>query len=364
MEFESDIAQKVVETCLRIKPEEIVYIESWHHTMPMAEELALACIGVGAIPSIRVNTDKLIVKAYNEIPEEVLRKTPKDLLAIYEHISAFIDLGGPEDPNIFDQMKPEGMNATAEAFQPLEEIVRKRSIRSVFISLGNCTPQRAKKYGIDYQGWMESIKEALSVDYEQLSMKGNYLAKVLADSKTVHVTSPSGTDLKFELMDRPIRISDGIIDDEDLRIGTLSTDLPTGLVSVAPDENSAHGTVIFPNMALWGKVIKNQKWVFENGKLVNYQADKNDQVFDEMIASAKGAKDRIASFGIGINPKARPTNIGLLDWMVEGVVSIGVGENLKMGGTNDSTFQWSGTLLDANVELNGIPIIQNGKFTG
>jgi aminopeptidase len=317
MELERELAQKVVQTCLRIRPGEIVHIETWQHTLSLAEEVTLACARAGARTSIQLLTDRLFSEILGNFPDETLKVAPKDMISAYEHVDALINLGGPEDPDVFDQAKPEKMNALADAFQPLNEVIRRRKIRTLNMQLGNCTPHRARKYGIDYQGWLESMMEALSVDFRQLSKRGSQLARKLSNCKNVHITTPSGTDLAFELVGRPGRVLDGIIDEADLEIGAYEIELPTGSVVLAPDEYSASGSVVIPTMPFWGMVVKDQRWVFENGRLVEHHARENGQMFEEMLSTSKGDKDRFGLFGIGINPGADPTEIGLMNWIVE-----------------------------------------------
>ncbi len=52
-------------------------------------------------------------------------------------------------------------------------------------------------------------------------------------------------------------------------------------------------------------------------------------------AEGTGAKDRFASFGIGLNKKLLPGSLNSV--YAEGVVSFGIGDNKDFGGDNEST---------------------------
>jgi len=75
---------------------------------------------------------------------------------------------------------------------------------------------------------------------------------------------------------------------------------------------------------------------------------------------AKGDKDRIGSLSLGINLGAR---FGFnIDPLVSGAVSIGIGENRQLGGENSTDFSLMCTLSNATVELDGAPIVKNGRL--
>jgi leucyl aminopeptidase (aminopeptidase T) len=361
-EFEKELAVKLVRTCLRIKPDDEVLIDTFAHTIGLAEAIALECYRVGAIPAIHLDTDDLFRSMLSEIPVQNLSKTPQHLLAAYDAVDATIFLGGPQDPNVFDAAPPEKESAFDTAFKPLWDRGRELSIRGAFLTLGICTPQRAGKYGVDFERWHEVMTAALAVDLDKLTAKGAEVAAALGGARTVRITAPGAVDLTFQLGERWVSVEDGIIDEEDLEHGVRWTDLPTGYVSVAPLETSANGTVAFPATAIWGKVVRNPRWTFRDGQLDGFEADENADVFEAFLAGATGDKDRLGEFGIGINPKAEPVGAGLMDWIADGAVSIGIGNNLDIGGQNDSTFSWRETLTDATVELDGELLLREGQW--
>lgn len=361
-EFEKELAVKLVRTCLRIKPDDEILIDTFAHTVGLAEAISLECYRAGAIATIRLDTDDLFRSMLSEIPAQNLSKTPQHLLAAYDALDATVFLGGPEDPSVFDAGPPEKQTAWANADKPLWDRGRELKIRSAFLALGMCTRQRAEKYGVDFEHWHEVMTAALAVDLNVLAAKGGEVAAALGGARTVRVTAPGAIDLTFQLGERRVPVEDGIIDEDDLEHGVRWTDLPTGYVSVAPLETTANGTVAFPATAIWGKVVKNPRWTFKGGRLDAFAADENGDVFEAFLAGSTGDRDRLGEFGIGINPKAEPVGAGLMDWIADGAVSIGIGNNLDIGGQNDSTFSWRETLTGATVELDGELLLRDGEW--
>ena len=76
--------------------------------------------------------------------------------------------------------------------------------------------------------------------------------------------------------------------------------------------------------------------------------------------NGSGDKDKIAYFGIGFNPKAE---VGYLNNNVAyGAVSIGIGGNEFLGGSNKASFTYVGTIEGATVKTGGKTIVREGRI--
>ncbi|MEE9173613.1 MAG: aminopeptidase, partial [Thermoplasmata archaeon] len=263
---------------------------------------------------------------------------------------------------IFDEMPPEKMSAMGEADKPFSDKSLERKIRGAGIDVGQVTPQRAEKYGLDFEAWSASVWEALGADLNEISKRGNDLVQRLENATEARVTAKNGTDVRFELGGRKALLADGIVDAQDIEKGSLFANLPAGEVSIAPGETTANGRVVFDRLALWGKVLTNVQWEFQDGRIESYAVGANQDTWDRFYGSATGDKDRIASLSIGLNPRGRPLDLNLTDSFLAGSVGIGIGGNHYLGGASESTFGWSGNILGATVELDGTEIVANGRL--
>jgi len=146
-----------------------------------------------------------------------------------------------------------------------------------------------------------------------------------------------------------------------MKMGSYDAALPAGSVTVAPAETSANGIVGFDlPIPQVGVLIQGLSWSFKNGKLTTFTATKNVKPTKDWWAKARGTKDRIASLSFGINPQAR---YGFLNnAIVQGAVSIGIGDNRFIGGKNNSDYGFEGTLSKATVKLDKKPFIRRGKL--
>lgn len=341
----------------------MVLIETWQHTINLASDIALECYRVGARPLITLMTDRLWWKALDEIPEQYFRKTPRHVLNAVESVTVWIGLGGPEDPTRFREVPSSRLEPFFEGEKAVADKYIERKIRAIEVLLGHVTPQRAKAYGFDYDRWLKNAEDAINVDYSKMTQLGNKIANQLQRGSKVRLTSKLGTDLKFEITKRPVHVQDGVVDEEDIRRGLVSTQLPSGKVEVPPIEESARGTIIFDiPRALKGRLIQELQFTFEKGRVKEFHAKKYADVFREVFESTLGEKDKIGQFAIGLNPRVEligyPT-----DELALGTATIGIGANKGIGGRNDSSLVFSGTITKPTIEVDGSTIMVDGKLT-
>ncbi len=356
------VAKRVVHTSLRVREDDMVLIEAWQHTMDLASDIALECYKAGAKPMITLMTDRLWWNTLREIPERYLRKTPRHVLNAVDSVSVWIGLGGPQDPSKWRDIPSTRMEPLFEGEKPVLDKAFDRKVRTADVLLGDVTPQRARTYGFEYNHWLKVTEDAIRVDYPKLNELGRRVANRLERGSRIHLTSNSGTDLKFEIARRPVHIQDGIIDQDDIQRGLVSTQIPSGKVEVPPIEDTAQGTVVFDTpRALKGRMVGDLRLSFVKGAIVEFHAKKFEEVFREVLDSTQGDKDKIAQFAIGINP--RMELIGYTtDDLVLGTATIGVGANRGIGGRNDSSFSFAGTINKPTVEVDGYTMMADGKI--
>src|SRR2546425_4336464 len=107
-------------------------------------------------------------------------------------------------------------------------------------------------------------------------------------------------------------------------------------------------------------MIRNLRFTFSGGRLVDYKADKNVEAFANYFKASSGEKDRIGSLTIGLNPRASYLG-GFVDHFVAGAVTIGLGGNQDIGGANRSSFDFGATLQKASVTADGMRVVEAGE---
>ena len=356
------IASRIVNECLRVKADEQVNIYSFQHTTDYASSIALEVEKAGGVSQMILETD-MFFWGYlsNDMPEAQYTRKQRSYLNLIEETDAQISLGGPEDPSGFLKVSGERMNKMFDGEREIGDRARELKIRSLGMPIGLITPARAKTYGFDYNRWRSSFSNASNVDHKKMSVLGGGLASRLEKGSKVRLTAANGTDLRFNLAGRPVHVRDGILDDKDIANGTLEESLPSGMVEVAPDADSVQGRISFDQpTALRGKMLQGLTWEFKDGRLLSYNATGNLDVFKTLYEEASGDKDRLANLVVGLNPNTEPVGF-FTDRTALGTVSIGIGGNKDLGGTNQAQFGHEQVLRKPTLEVDGQKLVVEGK---
>ncbi|HYY47784.1 MAG TPA: aminopeptidase [Thermoplasmata archaeon] len=355
------LAENAVKNCLRIRPDDNVAIWCYPHTLPLAEDIARECFKVGADALLAVYTDRFYADYMKYLSAENLRRPSAFCRGLSELSTAVFWAGAAEDPAVYRKVPSDKMAANDEAETEAHRPMRERKVRSLSLGISLVTKPRAKAYGYNFAAWQRMVQAASAVPAKTLAATGQRLAGILGTADEVTVTAPGGTDLAFSVRGKSPMIYDGIVDDEDVAAGVLDASIPAGSVSVFPVETSATGHVVFDVPQAWaGRTIRRMRWDFRDGRITEFEGDANALALRKQYEAASGDRDRIASFTIGTNPKA---TLGFLqNAIVRGSVSIGVGANDFIGGTNKSSFGFESAVKAATVEVDGKPILREGKL--
>jgi len=353
----------VVHSSLKIHEDDMVLIETWQHTLTLASEIALECYKAGAKPLVTLLTDELWWNTLGAVPESYIRKTSKHMLNAIENTTAWIGLGGPQDPTKFREIASSRLESFADADRPIFDMAFERKVRTAELIIGQVTPERAKVYGFNYDNWLKMTQDAIKVDYPKIGELGRKIGSRLEKGNKVRITSKTGTDIKFEISRRPVHVQDGIVDDDDVKRGQVSTQLPSGKVEVPPIEDSARGKVVFDSpRALKGRLIKGLTFTFEKGKIIGFEAKEYGDTFRDVLEVSRGDRDMIAQFDIGLNPRVELIGY-TTDELASGTATIGIGSNKGIGGRNDSSWTFSGTISKPTIEIDARKVVVDGRVT-
>jgi len=357
------LARSIVVDSLRPKPYEPVIISTYPHTIELAEQINLECQKVGADPFMVLETDKTFYGQFKNFSEENLRKVSAHCLGIADYARSYVYLGGPRDPGPMIRVPREKFAALFEGEEAHHVKNLEKKPKTLGVALGPITRERARVYGFNFAKWKKSVEDAIAVNYTRLQASGSQAASLLGRPAEVRVTADNGTDLRFKLAGEPRipDVDDGVISDEDVAAGNTDASLPAGAVYVAPLEESAQGTFVSDaGIPQVGRVIEGLSWTFRDGRAVEFTAKRNLVAAQTGWEGATGDRDRLATFAVGINPRAKP---GFLQSIaVSGAVTIGIGDNRDLGGQNVSSYGFPGTLVHGTVEIGGKVVIDRGKW--
>jgi len=210
--------------------------------------------------------------------------------------------------------------------------------------------------------------EALDVDYESIS-ESQERALVLLRTGTVRVRTPAGTDLRFRIGTRPFNKQDGDASAERTKTARIridrETELPCGVLRVAPLEETVRGRLVIPEARMQGKTARNIQFVIKEGRITAVSASENVEAVEAELEAGGDAALQFREFGLGFNPKlTRIPNSDVLPYFGygSGVVRMSLGDNEELGGAVRGGYRRWFFFPDTTVEVDGKVLVRDGQL--
>ncbi len=360
------LSRKIIKECMKIKSGERLIIKCGDPIFfYFCEELSKRTIEEEAYPIIVATSDEISLKALSK-EEEYLVSSPEFFLSLMDKADAILSLTFSKDPSLWKDVPPEKLSASARGGNPVRNKVVERNKGRVTLRTASLllpTEESAKYYGLNFEEYSALVWGGLDVDYSYLSNIGKKIASLVEGAEHIHITSTYGTDLHLSLKGRKAYIDDGVYSEEDMAEGVYMSNLPAGEVCAAPVEDSAEGVAVFKYNRMYGKVLKNLRVTFKKGKIVSVEGDEGADFYWSMLEKATGESKSIAELGIGLNPHINKI-VGMLalDEKIAGTIHIATGDNRTMGGNQASSFHWDLVMTEPTVVVDGITIMDKGKY--
>jgi len=207
---------------------------------------------------------------------------------------------------------------------------------------------------------------ALDVTPQELDLQHQRALPILR-SGTVRVTTPEGTDISFEVGERPFCSQIGDASRERMRHAQTRIDrdieLPAGVLRVAPIETSANGSVFLP---VWRPVITEGRDLvlrFTQGQ-ARIEGQNAGKIMQELEA-AGGAARMFREFALGFNPALavipEAPFIAYYGYGA-GVVRLSLGDNEEMGGANRGGGVYWNFIHNATVTIGNHKLVDAGRL--
>ena len=349
------IAERVLEG-LRVSRGDVVLIASSSSSSALADELCVSALEKGAVPLVVYKPPPSAVRA--------AVRAERTCIGLWEtlgrEVTAFVDvidlnrlelgLGELEAARAFWNLLP---------YPVFDEIARRK--------------REGRRYALLTSplvggGLDEEVARASLVDGKLLYAKVRELASHLERGRTVRIAS-KGTYVEFKLAGRKCLWDCGTLDlapEGDFQIA-----IPPGVVGVFPEEGTAEGRLLVPEVydpwMAFAKPVKNLELVFERGRVVEAGAEEGLDVYEAVLAASTGHRDWLCEFGIGLNPEVEgPRGFQQLDEVAEGLVYVAIGDNSfvypELGGRLSSNLHWHLPIPRATVEVDGRTVVEDGRI--
>ncbi len=335
----------MLKDAIRIKEGQIVEVTltGERSYLDFLDEITLSISQIGAFPVIRLNTPSYRRRFIQTVPEEYLMKPPPQMVKWIADIDRHINLVA--DAIRFNpiHISEKRQQFHRDAQKKITGRIKQKNVTTVYVP----TAELADYCGIPLDNLEQILVKGLDISYGDLRKQCRNMAeKLKVKEKTITLTSGDSHKLTCKLKDRQLFIEDG------------RHELPGGMVSFAPVEETVGGSVMIPSIRIGDTVVKNLTIEFSAGRLIRSDAEENHKSFQDLLKNSYGDSDAFAGIGIGMNPGMnRVPECPMFDFYSQNVVHISMGSNLIFGGTNFSDLSIRLEVDQPSLQVNGDVIV-------
>jgi leucyl aminopeptidase (aminopeptidase T) len=352
------VARRVLQQNLAVRPGERVTIEAWPHTLPWSVALSREAFRLGAEPLILYQDEDAYWDAVEGGEAARLGTLGDHEWATLRESDVYIHLWGPGDRLRLAKLPPATQSRLFAFNDEWYKVAQKAGVRGARLEIGRPFPSLARAYGVTEGTWRDEVIRATLVDPARLKRSAAPIVRALARGSRLRIRHRNGTDLTLGVRRKTVRSLVGTIPPVRERgvFGILTT-LPAGFVGAALDESIADGTIVanrtdyFDSGTATGATFR-----FAKGRLTEATFESGGERFHQPFRSGGKGRDRPGMLRIGLNPELHDTP-QLEDCELGGVM-VSVGGNRFAGGTNPSPFFGWAITAGASVEVDGhaVPI--------
>jgi leucyl aminopeptidase (aminopeptidase T) len=205
---------------------------------------------------------------------------------------------------------------------------------------------------------IDVIERSVEADYKKLTQTSRRLADIFSIGRTIHVTSPSGTDITV-----PIKNLKGTSETGLAKARGDFVSLPAGGAFILPGKKSIQGQIVIDRIAGGKKplskpvVLKIQK-----GHITQIKGGREAEQLRKDIRKFGENGRRITKLGIGTNTALSFGHSSQEDENVYGAAYVSIGQNLVTRVHQKITQPIKAILLQPTVVLDGKIILRSGDI--
>ena len=277
-------AQTIVDHSTRVEEGDNVVISA----PAVADDLVTALcelVGERGAYVVTTSSDPRFMRAFLRASDDDEFETPEHQLALVEATDVLINVRGETNATEQSDIDPATNAAWKRAYKPIQaEVLSKRWCLTQFPAKGS-----AQLAGMSTEAYENFVYDAVSLDWERQAEHQEKMVELLDDADEVRIKSGDETDVTMSVA------GNTTINDKG------EHNLPGGEVFTAPVKDSVNGEVYF-DLPLYrqGREVSGVRVTFEDGKVVDYSAERNEEVLDGVFDTDEGAR-YLGELGIGMN---------------------------------------------------------------
>lgn len=332
------LAQLLTNYSVAVKPGDKVIVRGGLAAAPLLREVYRAVLQAGGWPQLEVRDnqfDEILLKEAND--EQLAIASPVSRLLL-ETFDCLIAINATDNTRALSNVAPARQQQLQRTNRPLSDLFMQRQASGALRWVGALYPTAAFAQDADMSlsEYEDFVYTACRVNEDDpvaawlaVAERQADLVNWLGQRQELRVTGPH-IDLNLRIAGRTWINGDG------------RHNMPCGEVFTGPVEDSVNGWVRFTYPAIHsGREVAGVALRFEDGRVVEASAAKNEAFLLEMLEADAGAR-YLGEFAIGTNNGIqRFTRSILFDEKIGGTIHMALGQSYPdSGGRNASAIHW------------------------
>lgn len=260
-----------------------------------------------------------------------------------------------------------GAGVNHKPYQAMQEVLNLGHGRTIHFHWSGAYDLTGQPIAIDSAMDQFYQNVLLTTDYTSLSGIQSAFDSAVRKA-TIRVTTPGGTNIAFNVGDRPVTKQNGDASLANMQYARNLIDreieLPAGAIRVAPLEETVEGTIAFPD-GLWnGQKVEGLVLTFKKGKVVDIAAKVGQEHVKAEQDQAGPAGYSFRELAVGFNPLlAIPKDKPFIPYYGygAGIVRLSLGDNSELGGNVKGPYVRWNFFTDATLTVGDSTWIQYGN---
>ena len=339
------LAKIVVDYSVNIRSGENVVISGSVEAQDFIVALYKEIILKGAHPILRIGLPGLSPFFYKYAKKHQIEKFPEHFDYLVKNSQKYIGIITETNTRELTSVDSKKIMERQKVTRPISDYIVNEKPKIYRCTVGFpclALAQEAEMSLVDYENFVYS---ACLQDWKKQGKEIDKILKKFKKGRKVHLKG-EGVDLNFEIHGKLAVADKG------------EENMPGGEIFMAPLRESLNGWIKFEYPAIYsGKEVTGIYLRFENGKVIESRADKNEDLLSEVLKTDENSS-YVGEFGIGCNPKINKfTKELLFDEKINGTIHLALGMAYKEnGGGNDSAVHW-----DIVKDMHKAQIVLDGK---
>jgi aminopeptidase len=338
-----------------IEEGDMVVISASPESTELVEEIYALLGEIGAVPHLQMRFSEATRRYYNSIDKDNLIES-KHSKALWEKADVSIGIRGSSNTKSMRNVPSEIQIKNSKVNNDAREArLDTKWVLTQYPTCGN-----AQEANMSTREYGDFVYNAIVRDWDEQKEFQSEMCEILDNGKEVRIVSGDETDLTMRIEDM------NAINDYG------ENNMPGGEVFTAPIKDSVNGSVLFDMPLLTrGKELQNVYLEFKDGQVIDYSAEKNEDVLESVLNTDEGAK-YLGELGIGMNRGIDKFTYNMLfDEKMGDTIHLALGrayeDNVGDGKEQNQSAIHMDMIVDMSedsyIEIDGEKVQEDGKFS-